>query len=141
MCEVHKASSFAEATDLLKYQDFDIAVLDIMGVDGYTLLEISKAKKIPAVMLTAHAFTPDNLVRSIKEGAASYLPKDELSRIAEFLEDVLVARSKGENPWKSWEEKLPSSYFEKKFGAAWQDTNKEFWGTFKNSLKARKSEP
>ena len=35
-------------------------------------------------MLTAHAFNPPNLIRSIKEGAASYLPKEEISRIAEF---------------------------------------------------------
>ena len=40
-------------------QDFDIAILDIMGVNGYGLLDIANSKKIPAVMLTAHAFTAD----------------------------------------------------------------------------------
>ena len=38
MCDVVKASSFEEAKDLLEFQYFDIAVLDIMVVNGYKLL-------------------------------------------------------------------------------------------------------
>jgi len=114
-----------------------MAILDIMGVNGYGLLEIAKQKKVPAVMLTAHAFNPPNLVRSIREGAASYIPKEEISRIADFLVDVFDARSKGENPWKPWQEKLPTSYFERRFGAAWQDADKEFWNKFKAGLRER----
>jgi DNA-binding NtrC family response regulator len=138
MCRVAKATNFKEAKQLLETQDFDIAILDIMGVEGYGLLELANKKNIPAVMLTAHAFTPDNLVRSIKEGAASYLPKEEMPRIAEFLEDVLRAREKGTNPWEPWQEKLPSSYFEKRFGAMWRASDKEFLEQFKESLKAGK---
>ena len=78
MCDVTKATTFEKAKELLESQDFDIAILDIMGVDGYGLLDIATKRNITAVMLTAHAFTPDNLVKSIKEGAASYLPKEEL---------------------------------------------------------------
>jgi DNA-binding NtrC family response regulator len=138
MCRVAKATQFKEAKQLLETQDFDIAVLDIMGVGGYALLEIANKKNIPAVMLTAHAFTPDNLVRSIKEGAASYLPKEEMPRIAEFLEDILRAREKGISPWESWQKKLPSSYFEKRFGAMWKASEKEFLERFRESLKAKK---
>lgn len=138
MCHVAKASNFEKAEEILESQDFDMAILDIMGVDGYGLLEIANRKKIPAVMLTAHAFNPPNLVRSIKEGAASYIPKEEISRIVDFLNDVLEARKKGENPWGSWQERLPSSYFEKRFGAAWQDADKEFWEQFRASIRSRK---
>jgi len=46
MCDVVKASTFAEAKDLLKTQHFDIAILDIMGVDGYVLLEIAKKRAV-----------------------------------------------------------------------------------------------
>jgi len=138
MCELVKASSFAEAKAFLEIQSFDIAVLDIMGVDGYGLLEIARRKKIPAIMLTAHAFTPDNLVKSIKEGAASYIPKEEITEIAEYLVDVLTAQQEGRNPWATWQEKLPTSYFERRWGAAWKDNDKDFWDTFKNSLKSRK---
>jgi len=137
MCDVTKATTFEKAKMLLESRDFDIAILDIMGVDGYGLLDISNRRNITAVMLTAHAFTPDNLVRSIKEGAASYLPKEELANITTFLNDILKAQEKGKSTWEPWQEKLPSSYFEKRWGAAWQDTDKEFWEKFKTGIKDR----
>jgi DNA-binding NtrC family response regulator len=139
MCDITTASSFDEAKGLLESSDFDVAVLDIMGVNGYALLAIAKLRNIPAVMLTAHAFTPDNLVKSIKEGAVSYIPKEEIEKIADFLTDVLEAEATGKNPWKRWQEKLPSSFFEKRWGAAWQDSDKEFWKTFRASVQSRKS--
>jgi DNA-binding NtrC family response regulator len=138
MCQVARASTFNEAKQLMASQEFDIAILDIMGVDGYGLLKIAKDKGIIPVMLTAHAFTPGNLVRSIKEGADSYLPKEEISNIVTFLNDVLEAKEKGKNPWGPWQERLPTSYFERRWGAAWQDTDKDFWDRFRASIKERK---
>jgi len=137
MCEVVIAPSFEEAKNLLESQHFDLAILDIMGVDGYGLLDIATRKNIPAVMLTAHAWSPDNLVRSIKEGAVSYLPKEELANITDYLNDVLTAKKEGRDPWKSWHERLPTSYFERRWGAAWKDNDREFWDTFRASLKKR----
>ncbi len=139
MCQVEKASTFDEARKLLDSQDFDLAILDIMGVDGYKLLDIAKKKNITTVMLTAHAFNPENLVKSIKEGADSYLPKEEIKNITTFLIDVLKAQREKKSPWGPWQERLPSSYFEKRWGAAWQDEDKDFWERFKASIKARKS--
>lgn len=140
MCNVARASTFDEAKELLESRNFDIAILDIMGVDGYGLLEIADRKNITAVMLTAHAFTPDNLMKSIKEGAASYLPKEEITDIITFLTDILKAKEKGKSTWGPWQERLPSSYFEKRWGAAWQDTDKEFWERFRDSIRARGSQ-
>ena len=137
MCDVARASTFDEAKELLESKDFDVAILDIMGVNGYGLLEIANRKKITAVMLTAHAFTPDNLVRSIKEGAASYLPKEEITNIITFLGDILKAKEMGKNPWGPWQDRLPTSYFERRWGAAWHDTDKDFWEKFKAGIKAR----
>ncbi len=137
MCEVIKAQTFEEGKKQLESRTFDVAVLDIMGVDGYGLLDIANRKNIPAVMLTAHAFTPDNLVRTIKEGAAAYIPKEEIIHIAEYLIDVLKAKEEGKDPWGTWQERLPSSYFEKRWGAAWKDTDQDFWQTFKAGLKSR----
>jgi len=140
MCRITKATSFEQAKEALESQDFDVAVLDIMGVNGYALLDIANKRGITAVMLTAHAFTPSNLKRSIQQGAASYIPKDEIGHIAEFLVDVLEAKEKNQDPWASWAKRLPPSYFEKRWGAAWQDADKEFWQRFKASVEARRAE-
>ena len=129
MCETTKAASFEEAKDFLESRYFDIAILDIMGVDGYKILEIANQKDVTAVMLTAHALSPDNIVKSYKEGAASYLPKEEMVNIASFLNDVLDAKEKGKNSWIRWYDRM-GSFFEKKFGPQWKDDEREFWEKF-----------
>jgi DNA-binding NtrC family response regulator len=141
MCDVATASTFEQAKQLIESQDFHIAILDIMGVDGYRLLDIANKRDIPAVMLTAHAFDAENLVRTIKEGAYSYIPKEEISDIADYLIDALIARQKGENPWSTWQDRLPPSYFERRWGKAWKDKDEDFWDKFRASVKARKSQP
>ncbi|MBW2615200.1 MAG: response regulator [Deltaproteobacteria bacterium] len=137
MCDVSKASTFEEAKELLEKNDFDMAILDIMGVDGYKLLHIAKHRKITAVMLTANALSPDNLVKSIKEGADSYLPKEEMSDITTFLIDILKSQEDEESTWEPWHKRLSSSYFDKKWGAAWKDQDREFWKKFKADKKSR----
>ncbi|MEJ2102907.1 MAG: response regulator, partial [Desulfobacterales bacterium] len=97
MCKTVKASDFKTAQDLLETEYFDMAILDIMGVKGFELLEIANQRKVSAVMLTAHALSPDNVVKSYKEGAASYLPKEEMVNIVSFLNDVLEAKQQGKS--------------------------------------------
>ena len=135
MCRVVKASSFDEARKYLESDHFDMVILDIMGVDGYKLLRIAKQKNLTAVMLTAHALSPDNLVKSIKEGADSYLPKEEMGNIRTFLVDILKSQREGESTWEPWQRTLSSSYFERKWGAAWKEPDKEFWKKFKAGKK------
>ncbi|MFH1350662.1 MAG: response regulator [Pseudomonadota bacterium] len=129
MCEVEKAGSFEEAKRLLETRNFDMAILDIMGVDGFELLDIANKKKVIAVMLTAHGLSPENTVKSYKEGAAFYVPKEEMPKIATYLNDVLEAKEKGKNFWWRWLERL-GSYYEKRYGTDWQDHDKEFWEKF-----------
>ncbi|MFZ7111431.1 MAG: response regulator [Desulfatiglandales bacterium] len=128
-CRVVKASTFEEAKELLETRSFDLAVLDIMGVDGYRLLEIANRRKVIAVMLTAHALTPDNIVKSFKGGAASYLPKDQIDGIATFLEEVLEAEKQGEHFWWRWMERW-GAFYDAKFGPDWRNDDKEFWEKF-----------
>jgi DNA-binding response OmpR family regulator len=52
-CETVKASDFKAAKDYLETEYFDLAILDIMGVEGYQLLEIANQRRVMAVMLTA----------------------------------------------------------------------------------------
>ncbi|MBW2206920.1 MAG: response regulator [Deltaproteobacteria bacterium] len=129
MCDVVKATNFEEAKDLLETQYFDIAILDIMGVDGYALLEIANRREVVPVMLTAHALSPDNIVKSYKEGAASYVPKDEMVNITTFLNDILEAKEQGKSTWGRWFDRL-GNYLDKKFGPDWKTDDKEFWDKF-----------
>lgn len=125
MCEVTKASSFQEAKELLESRSFDMAILDIMGVQGYTLLEIAKKRNVISLMLTTNALTPDNLEKSFKSGAASFVPKDEMVNITTYLTDILEAKEKGESFWWRWFDRF-ADYFDKKFGPDWQKKHRTF---------------
>jgi DNA-binding NtrC family response regulator len=129
MCEVEKASNFEDARDLIEQQQFDLVILDIMGVSGYDLLQRATGKNMTAVMLTAHALTPENIVKSYQEGAAYFLPKEEMVNISSFLEEILDAKQKGKSTWDNWMNRL-AGYCERTFGAKWKDTEKDFWDRF-----------
>jgi DNA-binding response OmpR family regulator len=103
---------------LLKLNDYDLVVLDIMGVRGFDLLEIALARKFKVAMLTAHALSPENLKKCHDMGAMAYLPKDKLGELVPFLEDVL--RNDHESGWKRLLEKL-KDYFNEAWGPDWWD--------------------
>jgi DNA-binding response OmpR family regulator len=127
MCQVDRASTFEEANELLEKTPYDIAILDIMGVRGYDLLKIADRKNIPAVMLTAHALTKADIIRSIQEGASFFAPKDRIADIASFLASVLEARQISANSWARWFESL-GDFYDKRFGGTdWRDREREFW--------------
>lgn len=130
MCDVEKISTFEEAKKLLETQSFDMAILDIMGVDGYELLKIANQRDVIAVMLTAHALSPDNVIKSHKEGAASYVPKEKMGDITTFLNDILEAHEKGKNFWWRWLKRF-GAYFNKVFGPDWQESEKEYWEKYR----------
>ncbi|MBW2616901.1 MAG: response regulator [Deltaproteobacteria bacterium] len=129
MCDVVKASDFDSAKELLEVQYFDMAILDIMGVDGYKLLEIANKRDVMAVMLTAHALSPEDTVKSFKEGAAYYVPKDKMSDIVTYLNDVLEAKEKGKKFWWRWLDRF-AYFYDEKFESDWKDKDVEFWKKF-----------
>jgi DNA-binding response OmpR family regulator len=126
MCKVDPASTFKEAKDLLEVNPYHIAVLDIMGVRGYELLEIANKKNIPTLMLTAHALSKENLKKSFEKGASYYVPKDEMRKIDVFLADILEAQEKKKNVFLKWYERL-SSFCDRRFGPNWREEDPEFW--------------
>lgn len=126
MCQIDTASTYEQAKSLLENNSYHIAVLDIMGVRGYDLLEIAKKRNIPALMLTAHALTKEDLQKSAERGASFYAPKDEINKIDVFVADVLEAQEKNKNVWAKWYERL-SGFCDKRFGKNWRDQDREFW--------------
>ncbi|MBW2136777.1 MAG: response regulator [Deltaproteobacteria bacterium] len=131
VCDVVKATTFEKAEKAMNSQDFDIAILDIMGVDGYKLLDHAKKKGINAVMLTAHALSVEDTKKSYLQGAALYIPKDEMSNITTYLNDVLEAKKKGKSTWRRWLDRL-GWYYDNRFGPDWKYADKEFWDSILN---------
>lgn len=125
-CEVIEASSFDEARLLLETSELDIAILDIMGVEGYQLLDIANRRGILAVILTARALEPKDVVRSYRGGAASFLPKEKMGEITVFLRDVLEANEKGRDPWWRWMSRL-ASFWKSDFKKELREQDEEFW--------------
>jgi DNA-binding NtrC family response regulator len=126
MCKIDTALTFEEAKNLLENNYYDIAVLDIMGVKGYDLLAIANEKKVPALMLTAHALSKENLKKSFQEGASYYVPKDEINKIDVFVADVIEAREQKKNVFVKWYERL-SGFCDTRFGPNWKEEDREFW--------------
>ena len=119
MCVADYARNFATAERLIKENSYDAAILDILGVEGYDLLQLARDKDLPALMLTAHALSPNHLLKSIKRGAFAYIPKDELVDIAFYLDDMIQAKLKNDRKSRNWFKKL-SPIFDKKFGSDWR---------------------
>jgi DNA-binding NtrC family response regulator len=126
MCEVVKAGDFETAAGQMEEQRFDFAILDIMGVDGYRLLEMAREKGIIPVMLTAHALTVEDTVKSYREGAASYVPKEKISDLPQLLEDILEARRRGKHFWWRWLDRM-GAFYDRRFGPDWKEQDREFW--------------
>lgn len=134
---IDRATDYNTASRKIRENRYDLAILDIMGVNGLKLLEETVAKGIPTVMLTAHAISPQTLMESIRKGAISYLPKETLAEIDVLLNTLLQAYERGEPPWKLLFEKL-GGYFDKRFGADWQTVDPEFWSEFSRNNQVGK---
>lgn len=130
MCRIDKAQDYYSAIQFLASYTYDIVILDIMGVNGFELLKNSVARNFPTVMLTAHALSPESLKKSIKLGAVSFLPKEKMSELESFLEDVVLGG--GKSVWQKLFDKL-GSYFSRQFGPDWKERD-EFFKAFEKEL-------
>jgi CheY-like chemotaxis protein len=129
-------TTYEGGIQLLSSYTYDLVILDIMGVRGFELLAFAVSKELPVVMLTAHALNPQSLKRSIELGARAYVPKDEIDRIAPFLEDVLTLSY--ESAWKQLLDKM-GGFFGAHFGPEWRKSEEEFWQEFEKRLELNKS--
>ena len=123
MCIIHKATNYDTARQYLLSYTYDIVVLDIMGVNGFELLKIAVAKNFPTVMFTAHALTPEAMKKSMKLGALSFVPKEKISELRPFLEDVVLGGA--EPGWHKLFHRL-GDYFNERFGPDWKEKDKYF---------------
>ena len=135
--KIDTATDYDTASFKIKTSRYDLAILDIMGVNGLDLLDEAVAREIPTVMLTAHAVNKETLMASIRKGAIAYLPKETLSDLDELLERLLSAHDRGEPPWKLVFEEL-AEYFDQRFGSDWQKSDRHFWNDFNRTYEVGK---
>ena len=131
MCLLNKARDYNTAIQYLASYTYDIVILDIMGVNGFELLKDSVSRGFPTVMLTAHALSPESLKKSIKLGAVSFLPKEKLSELKLYLEDVVLGG--GKPVWLKLFDRL-GNYYDERFGPAWREKDR-FFKEFEEELK------
>lgn len=129
-CKIDKVTSYQAALERLETQTYDLAVLDIMGVQGFDLLERAVKSNLKVAMLTAHALTPEALKRSFEMKARAYLPKEKIGQIVPFLEDVLTYEYLP--GWKRLFEKL-GGFFEEKFSDF--QAGYKFWVEMRDKVK------
>ncbi len=129
-CDVMRAQTFEEARKHLESESFDLCILDIMGVDGYELLNIANENSVTAIMLTAHSLSVEDTVKSFENGAAYYVPKEKISEIATYLNDVLEAKKENQGFLERWLDRFVG-YYDTKFGQDWQNEDKAFWKRFR----------
>lgn len=132
MCIVHKVGDYDTALQYLDSYTYDVVILDIMGVNGFELLEEAVTKGFPAVMLTAHAFSPVALKKAIRLGAISFLPKEKIPELTGFIEDVVFGD--GKPVWEKLFGKL-GGFFQKRFGPDWKEKD-QFFKEFEEQLKS-----
>ena len=133
MCIIHKAQDYNTALQSISMYTYDVVILDIMGVNGFELLKKSVERGFPALMLTAHALTPDALKKSIKLGAVSFLPKEKMADLEDFLEQVVL--EKGKPIWAKLFHRF-GDYFNRRFGSDWKDKDK-FFKEFEEAAKGQ----
>lgn len=124
-CHVITAKSFNEARLLIPTGPFDLALLDIMGVDGFDLLQLCVENKVPAAMLTAHAINVKSLNKAVALGAISFIPKEELYRLPELVSEILDGLEKGHTHWQKLFSRL-EKFFKEKLGISWEEEKSRF---------------
>ena len=90
--QVGKAHSAAEAFQIMRKKDFDVAVLDLKmeDMDGIEILKILKkmAPELVVIMLTGHG-SAEAAQEGIKQGAFDYLTKPcELDELIQKIQEA-----------------------------------------------------
>ncbi len=130
--KLDKATSYQEAADMVRSRNYDLVILDIMGVRGFDLLDLAVNRGLPLVMLTAHALTAEALKRSFEMKARTYLPKEKLGEIVSFLEDI-IEETDIPSGWARTMKRL-DDYFDKRWGEDWRKSNAKSFQNFDKTI-------
>ena len=114
---LERATTYEEADGMLKANEYDLVILDIMGVRGFDLLTTAVSRNFRVAMFTAHSLSSESLKRAYDLGAYAYIPKD---KIGEIVSHLSVALNYDREP--GWKQLLGNleGYFNDKFKQGWK---------------------
>jgi CheY-like chemotaxis protein len=138
-CTLDMAGSYGQAVESLTSWTYDLAILDIMGVEGFELLGLitKRPYPTPVAMLTAHASSPASLKKSIELGARAYIPKERLGAVVPFLEDVMTYEYGA--VWRRILKQM-EGLFSNAWGPYWRKPDEAFWKKFEERITSKKPE-
>lgn len=110
--DVHAVTSYQAACSRLADEDWDLVILDIMGVRGLHLLGLYGGR-FDCIMLTSRGLSTVNFEEALGGGARLFLPKTEIANL-----DLYVDRALRESRplWKWLTQQLD---FAQWFGPGW----------------------
>ncbi len=122
--QVDRAKDYADASQKLGESKYGLALLGINGVNGTDLMVEATNRGIPTVMLTDNAMEPETIEESITGDGLSYLPKEGIRELNEFLEEFLT---KCRHLRSKVLPKKRRGLFETAFGKVWIPDEADFW--------------
>ncbi len=111
---VDRALDFEEASNKLKNNRYDLAIIYVMSLSDLVLLVVAADNGIPTVLVTSNAINPEALRTPITRGVLGHLTKKELSKLDDFLNELLGTSSQSRSTWSLLAENL-NICFEKIF--------------------------
>ncbi|MBW2563561.1 MAG: response regulator [Deltaproteobacteria bacterium] len=115
MANVEGAFDYNTASEKIALNKYDLAILDIMGVNGLTLLEEAVKNNTPTIMLTAHSMDYKTLMLSIRKGSIAFLPKEMMADLDRYVDTLMNAYDSKQSTWKILFDEM-GGFFSNKFG-------------------------
>ncbi len=117
--QVDIAAGFAEAQQLIAAECFDLVILDVMGVNGFFLLETCCKNKLPVAMLTGDFMHTQVVIAAMKLGAVSFIPTDALHQLPEIVAEILEDLEQGRTHWTRLFQRL-GPRFRERLDVSWE---------------------
>lgn len=92
-CKFCKATTFDEAVKRIASSNYDMVILDPLGVQGFRLAELAIRRRLPVTLLAAYPLSSEVLKYCFRIKAQAYFPKERVGDIAPFLENLLKDQS------------------------------------------------
>ena len=90
--QFEKVDTFTQAVDSMVSGSYDLMILDFPGIRGPYLLNLAFLREIPVVLLVSFTFFPLEAEHLLEKGIKGFLPKEDLSKIIQVIENIFSSK-------------------------------------------------